>query len=232
MTENPQPPQIPLNRQRGAHARDLELEGREWVRGAISGAGLMALDQGFHRNDAPGERYVVEDVRPLLREVNALVRIGSSRAEPVRVVFFNKNDENNWVLGWHQDRVVALKERVEVPGFTNWTRKAGTWHAEPPIEFLQRMVMVRVHLDEAKPENGCLQLALGTHRLGKIDAANADEVAARADIEDCVADRGDVLIANALILHRSSPSRVSTNRRAIRIDYCADPLPLPLEWAA
>jgi hypothetical protein len=213
-------------------ARDLEIDGREWVRKAISGAGLLALDQAFHRDDAPGERFPLEDVRPTLREVTMLARVGFSRAQPVRVVFFNKSEENNWTLGWHQDRVLALKERVDTPGFSNWTRKAGIWHAEPPIEFLQGMLMVRVHLDPATVENGCLQLALGTHHLGKINAAEADDIASRAQIEQCVAERGDVLIANALVLHRSSPSRVSSGRRAVRIDYCADPLPAPLDWAA
>jgi ectoine hydroxylase-related dioxygenase (phytanoyl-CoA dioxygenase family) len=213
-------------------AHEIEVEGREWVRRAISGAGLLALDQVFHRDDAPSERYSVQEVRGVLRETTAMVRIGLPRAQPVRVVFFNKSEANNWALGWHQDRVVALKERIETPGFTNWTNKAGIWHAEPPIDLLQRMLSVRVHLDPATTESGCLQLALGSHRLGKIFAEDADAVASRFEVEDCVAERGDVLIANALLLHRPSPSRSKAGRRAIRIDYCAEELPPPLEWAA
>ncbi len=97
---------------------------------------------------------------------------------------------------------------------------------------MERMIFARVHLDPADAENGCLQLALGTHARGKIAASDADATAQAAPIESCVAERGDVLFAKALILHRSSPSRTSANRRAIRIDYCADDLPHPLEWAA
>lgn len=94
------------------------------------------------------------------------------------------------------------------------------------------MIFARIHLDPADTESGCLQLALGTHARGKVAAADAESLAKAASIENCVAARGDVLFAKALILHRSSPSRKHTNRRAIRIDYCADDLPRPLEWAA
>ena len=35
----------------------------------------------------------------------------SPNARPVRVIAFNKTEGNNWTLPWHQDRVVALRER-------------------------------------------------------------------------------------------------------------------------
>jgi ectoine hydroxylase-related dioxygenase (phytanoyl-CoA dioxygenase family) len=167
-----------------------------------------------------------------LDEVDTLAATILPRAKRVRTIVFNKTEANNWTLPWHQDRVVALRERVETPGFTNWTNKAGVWHAEPPIELLDRMLFARVHLDPAGEDNGCLQLALGTHARGKVAAANAETIANAAPIENCIAERGDVLFAKALILHRSSPSRANARRRAIRIDYSADPLPPPLEWAA
>lgn len=212
--------------------KELEREGRTWVRGAISSVARLAMDFGLGTRGDPGARFTLECARPLLREVTAITRVIMPRAEPVRVLAFDKYHEKNWTLPWHQDRVVALKERVEVPGFSNWTRKDGIWHAEPPIGLMERMLFARVHLDPATPENGCLKIALRTHIGGKISAANAESVALASTVEDCVAERGDILLAKALILHRSSPSRVSTGRRAIRIDYCADSLPAPLEWAA
>jgi hypothetical protein len=176
----------------------------------------------------PGQRLLLEPPAAL----TAIARELLPGARPVRVVAFNKTEANNWMLPWHQDRVIALRERVETPGFTNWTNKAGIWHAEPPIELLERMLFARVHLDIAGIENGCLQLAFGTHARGKIAAADAEAIANAAPIEDCIAARGDVLFAKALILHRSLPSRTDASRRAIRIDYCAEELPPPLEWAA
>lgn len=211
---------------------ELEIEGRTWVRRAISSAGLIAMDIGFDLSGDPGLRFTLDYARPQLREVTAIARLLLPGAEPVRVVAFDKTETDNWTLPWHQDRVVALHERVETPGFSNWTNKAGIWHAEPPIELLDRMLFARVHLDPADESNGCLQLALGTHTRGKIAAAEAETIANAASIENCIAERGDVLFAKALILHRSSPSRSNAGRRAIRIDYCANPLPQPLAWAS
>ncbi|MBY0568257.1 MAG: phytanoyl-CoA dioxygenase family protein [Hyphomonadaceae bacterium] len=189
---------------------------------------MSALDSACEMGDVPSKRLLLEPSAAL----NTLAAQLLPSARPVRVIAFNKTEDNNWTLPWHQDRVVALRERVEMPGFNNWTNKAGTWHAEPPIELLERIIFARVHLDPADEENGCLQLALGTHARGKITAANAEVIATAAPIENCVAKRGDVLFAKALILHRSSPSRVSAGRRAIRVDYCAEDLPAPLTWAA
>jgi hypothetical protein len=207
----------------------LEQEGRVWFRRALSAGVLIALDAAASAEGKPGERIVTIDG---LEEVDALAAQLLPKARPVRLIAFNKTEVNNWTLPWHQDRVIALRERLETPGFVNWTSKAGIWHAEPPIELLERMIFARLHLDPADEENGCLQLALGTHGHGKIAAADAEAIANAAPIEDCVAQRGDVLFAKALILHRSSPSRSNAGRRAIRIDYCAEALPRPLDWAA
>jgi len=206
----------------------IQREGRTWFRRALTEDALRALDEVADIGNAPGQRLCFEPPATL----TALAKELLPNARPVRVIAFNKTEANNWTLPWHQDRVIALKQRRETPGFTNWTNKAGIWHAEPPIELLERMLFARIHLDPADEENGCLQLALGTHARGKIAASDAEAIANAAPVEDCIAQRGDVLFAKALILHRSSPSRTAKLRRAIRIDYCAEELPPPLEWAA
>jgi hypothetical protein len=207
----------------------LEQEGRVWFRRAVSFACLTDLDSASAAEGKPGERI---GALAGLQEVDALAQQLLPGAHAVRIVAFNKTEASNWALPWHQDRVVALRERTETAGFTNWTNKAGIWHAEPPIELLERMLFARIHLDPANTESGCLQLALGTHARGKIAVADAEAIAKSVPIENCIAERGDVLFAKALILHRSSPSRAATGRRAIRIDYCAELLPSSLEWAA
>ncbi len=208
----------------------LEQDGRYWFRRAISSAGLIAMDIGFESDGIPGRRWPLHYARSVVREVTMLARIVMPAAQPIRVVSFDKTASDNWQLGWHQDRVVALRERVETEGFTNWTCKDGIWHAEPPINLLQKILTVRVHLDAADEKSGALQLALGSHVIGKIPAADAEAVASRSSVETCTARRGDVLFMNALLLHRSGASQSADRRRAIRIDYCAEAPPEPLEW--
>lgn len=214
---------------------DLEHEGRAWLRDALDPARLMCAEAACELGAAPGKRLPQAALQTLLEGEGGLNQLAQALlpgAVPVRVVVFNKSKAGNWTLPWHQDRVVALRARIETADFSNWSRKHGVWHAEPPVELLERMIFARVHLDAATPENGCLQLALGTHARGRISAANAEAVAGAAPIEDCVADRGDVLFVSALTLHRSSASRTNAQRRAIRVDYCAEDLPAPLAWAA
>lgn len=181
---------------------------------------------------APGARLAwTPEIAAALADVSRLAETLLPSARPVRLVAFDKSDEMNWGLPWHQDRVVALRERVEAPGFSNWSRKAGVWHAEPPPGVMSEMLFARVHLDAADEDNGCLELALGSHALGKIADVNAERIAMTGEREACIAARGDVLFAKALILHRSRPSRKIASRRALRIDYSALELLPPAQWA-
>lgn len=211
----------------------MGADGRVWFRGALGEAELAELDRVGAMGEAPGVRMAAQaDVVAALAPVDELVRRFMPGARPVRVVAFNKSEGGNWALPWHQDRVIAVQDKADVPGFSNWTRKAGVWHVEPPIAFLQRMIFARVHLDPATAENGALELAPGTHDLGKVADTDVGGLVGRLGQahELCIADRGDILVAGALTLHRSRASQSAARRRAIRIDYSADELPPPLEW--
>ena len=212
--------------------RALREDGRVWFRDALTQSELAGMDSTCAMGSAPGLRLSLGDVGDSLRPVHRLAAQMLPGAVPVRLVAFNKSEASNWSLPWHQDRVIAVRERVEVPGYANWTRKSGVWHVEPPIELLQRMIFARVHLDAATAENGCMELALGSDVLGKVPETAAEPIANDPEQrrEFCVAERGDVLFVRALTLHRSRASQKSGERRALRIDYAAEQLPAPLEW--
>src|SRR5690242_14987594 len=74
----------------------------------------------------------------------------------VRGIFFDKPAEANWKVPFHQDVTIEVQARKEAPGFENWTVKGGVQHVQPPTEILQRMVSVRLHLDDSRSENGPL----------------------------------------------------------------------------
>ena len=148
----------------------------------------------------------------------------------MRALIFDKNNDVNWALPWHQDRVVAVKDRYDIKGFGAWTKKAGVWHAEPPIDILENMVFIRIHLDDCSAHEGALELTLGSHKYGRIRSEDAAVIAQKSPTEICAAQRGDVLIVKALVLHRSRKSLSPRRRRALRVDYCSAVLPQPLEW--
>ena len=218
-----------------AKLQALEEEGRCWFRNALSEADLTILAQTCAVEKTPGRRLTwSSEIESVLGHTSHTARMASPilpGCKPVRLVAFNKLPDLNWALPWHQDRVIAIKERHNVDGYGSWSQKAGTWHCEPPLEILQRMVFARIHLDDADEQNGCLELALGTHKNGRINATEAKDKADAVKKELCLASRGDVLFVKALTLHKSSSASVNAQRRALRVDYSADALPSPLMWA-
>jgi hypothetical protein len=91
----------------------------------------------------------------------------SGPARPVRVLAFDKTPDANWHLPWHQDRVIAVKERADVPGFGNWTIKNGQHHVEAPAGLLAMMFNLRLHIDDCDAANGALKVVPGSHRHGR-----------------------------------------------------------------
>ena len=87
---------------------------------------------------------------------------------PVRAVLFDKNPAANWSLGWHQDRVICVRQRIDLPEFGPWTVKDGLPHVAPPPSLMARMVTLRVHLDPVGPENAPLLIAPGSHLEGRV----------------------------------------------------------------
>ena len=154
----------------------------------------------------------------------------SSRARAVRAVLFDKTEDANWVVAWHQDRTLPVRTRIEVEGFGPWSTKDGVLHVAPPFAILARMVTLRVHLDRVDDANAPLRVALGTHRLGRVPADQADRVAASAAQRVCHAEPGDIWAYRTPILHTSDRAGRPTRRRVLQVDYADFDLPGGLEW--
>lgn len=39
------------------------------------------------------------------------------QAFPFRATFFDKSPDSNWLITWHQDTALPLKEKIETPGW-------------------------------------------------------------------------------------------------------------------
>ncbi|MBX2853379.1 MAG: phytanoyl-CoA dioxygenase family protein [Rhodobacteraceae bacterium] len=213
----------------------FQRDGRMWLRGAISPTEVAEFARLAGGGSHPGARVSQDD--PLYQAIAAApfsARLAALWPEvrPVRLLSFAKSPEANWAVPWHQDRVIATARRVEAPGYGNWSRKAGGWHCEPPLALLERMLFVRVHLDPSTVENGAMEIALGSHRAGKVSTEEAADIAARHETELTIAEPGDVLVLAMLTLHRSSLSNAPGLRRALRVDYAPGGLPAELQEGA
>ena len=149
----------------------------------------------------------------------------------VRAILFDKTPGANWKVVWHQDLTIAVRERASgVAGYGPWSEKAGVPHVQPPPDLLERMLAVRVHLDDCGADNGPVRVITGSHRAGRLSAAAVDAWRAGADAVECLAERGAILAFRPLILHASSPAASPAHRRVVHLEFAADDLPAPLEW--
>lgn len=148
----------------------------------------------------------------------------------VRGVYFDKPADANWKLGYHQDSVIAVRERIETPGFEAWSTKAGVLQVQPPAEVMANMLAIRLHLDDCGEENGPLRVLPGSHRHGWLDD-EMDNWKAKNNEVTCVTNSGGAVVIRPLLLHASSPAHRPSHRRVIHLEYAADDLPGQLDWA-
>lgn len=147
----------------------------------------------------------------------------------VRGTFFDKVPGANWNLRWHQDSVIAVQERIDVPGFHAWSVKAGVVQVRPPVAVLQNMLAVRVHLDDCQADNGALRILRGSHRK-RWDRDHLDEAKAQFEILTCEIPAGGILTMRPLAVHASSASESPAHRRVIHLEYASAELPAGLQW--
>lgn len=149
-----------------------------------------------------------------------------SDAQPLRWILFDKTPDANWLVPWHRDTTICVRERVDLAGYGPWSVKDGRVHVRPPLDVLRCMVTLRLHIDLADESNGALRVIPGSHRCETFDDSAPDEngilVAAAA---------GEVLAMKPLLLHASSKATQPMRRRVLHIEYAAAPLPEPLAWA-
>jgi ectoine hydroxylase-related dioxygenase (phytanoyl-CoA dioxygenase family) len=182
---------------------------------------MRNLLQHFPRVRALAESH---QIRTLIEDIDG------STATPVRGLLFDKTPEANWKVFWHQDVVIPVKQKLDSPGFVNWSIKAGVQYVEPPSEILESMVAIRIHLDDSTEQNGPLNVLPGSHLGGRLNAKQIAEAQAEIKPFCCTVPAGGVLLMRPLLLHASSPARVASHRRVIHIEYATKKLPSGLEW--
>jgi ectoine hydroxylase-related dioxygenase (phytanoyl-CoA dioxygenase family) len=155
------------------------------------------------------------------RMLNLLSEHAGSILFPVRSIFFDKTPEANWLVPWHQDLSIATKQQTDLPGYNTWSKKDGIPHVQPPVDVLESMVTIRLHLDDADESNGALRVIPGSHRLGRLDAAKVAEIRLRQPEVTCCVRTGDAMIMRPLLLHASSEARTPVHRRVIHLEYAS-----------
>ena len=142
-------------------------------------------------------------------------------AFPFRATLFDKSSTANWLVVWHQDTALPLRERRETPGWGPWSVKDGVIYAHAPASALEEVLALRVHLDDSTLQNGPLRVLPSTHTIGVLSDGELQELSKRATAVDCLVPRGGVLAMRPLIVHASSKSQSEAPRRVLHIEHPA-----------
>lgn len=201
---------------------------------------LIALLEEQKQNDKGPRRGGLRDVLdnlPALRSTSnhaailtIVDQVLGEDAFIVRATLFDKTEASNWKVPWHQDLTIAVIERHDVLGYGPWSTKAGVTHVQPPSEVLERMVTVRVHLDDCPASNGALRVMPGTHKLGKLNQNEVGPYIDEANSICCEAAIGESLVMRPLLLHASSAAEHPGHRRVLHFDYAIGDLAAGLKW--
>lgn len=140
-------------------------------------------------------------------------------AFPFRATLFDKSPDANWLVVWHQDTALPLCGRKETPGWGPWSVKNGIAYAHAPAQALDRIIALRLHLDDSTGQNGALRVLPGTHKLGVLTDDEVLRSSAEISATECVVPQGAVLAMRPLLMHSSSKSQSEAPRRVLHIEY-------------
>jgi hypothetical protein len=148
----------------------------------------------------------------------------------VRAILFDKTPDNNWLVTWHQDKTICVSEKKGITGWGPWTLKDGIHHVQPPLDILDQMVTLRIHLDDSTLKTGCLRVIPNSHLQGILSNQKIQEITKTQSAVNCIAKAGSILVMRPHLLHASSKAANPIQRRVIHVEYSNYELPDNLVW--
>lgn len=143
--------------------------------------------------------------------------------------YFDKPQQANWAVSWHQDQTIHVKKKAEVKGYKGWTSKDDIISVCPPEDVMQNTFAIRIHLDDTTEKNGALRVIAGTQNK-RLKDSEIQLIAANSEAITCEVVAGGIHLLRPLILHASSKSKSQKRRRVIHLEFTSAKLPKELGW--
>ena len=203
--------------------------GYDWHRTPLSSAQLKPLNDGLAHHPLKAQLSGLRQVERQIPAVADFIHgevidelVSSYLGEKgcfLRALLFDKRPERNWPVGWHQDLALVTEHPERFPAITPWRKRGHSYHHQGHLSALENMLTVRLHIDDADRQNGCLKLIPKTHRLGILNAETIQDFCNSHPEQHCEARAGELLVMSPLILHASSRSQLPTHRRVLHIEF-------------
>jgi len=213
-------------------ADQVGREGYGIVEGAFAEDKLRGVLESMRGSAIPRSRAGIRHVmsQPAVSEIArsdrmlALARsVAGNGAFPFRATLFDKSPNSNWLVAWHQDTALPLREKHGVEGWGPWSVKDGVIYAHAPARALEQVVALRLHLDNSNEDNGPLRVLPGTQNRGVLTDEEIHLLSEEVAPAECCVGVGGVVLMRPLVIHASSKAVSSAPRRVLHIEYAAHP---------
>ncbi|WP_106914954.1 phytanoyl-CoA dioxygenase family protein [Chryseobacterium aurantiacum] len=147
----------------------------------------------------------------------------------VKSIYFDKPETSNWYVAYHQDLTISVDKKLELPNFGPWTTKQNQFAVQPPLNILENIYTIRIHLDDTDENNGALKVVPKSHSKGIYRPETIDWSIETEDI--CNVEKGGIMLMKPLTLHGSNRTTNGKKRRVIHIEFSDMELPEVLQWS-
>lgn len=186
-------------------------------------ADLFAIRQFLKEIPQATERILTNELRAVIKQV-----MGDDYFV-VKSIYFDKPGTSNWYVAYHQDLTISVDKKVALENFGPWTVKHNQFAVQPPLEILNNIVTIRIHLDDTNEDNGALKVIPKSHLKGiyrpeTIDWTAENEIS-------CHVPKGGIMLMKPMLLHSSGRTVNNKKRRVIHIEFSNQELPGELSWS-
>ncbi|SKB89585.1 phytanoyl-CoA dioxygenase family protein [Chryseobacterium balustinum] len=147
----------------------------------------------------------------------------------VKSIYFDKPEKSNWYVAYHQDLTISVDKKIDLENFGPWTTKQNQFAVQPPLDILENIFTIRIHLDETDENNGALKVIPKSHAKGIYRPETIDWNVETENI--CNVEKGGLMIMKPLLLHGSNRTINGKKRRVIHIEFSDKELSEQLCWS-
>ncbi len=121
---------------------------------------LFAIRQFLKEIPEVNDLIFNEKIKKVIRE------IFGEKYFVVKSIYFDKPEKSNWYVAYHQDLTISVDKKLELENFGPWTTKQNQFAVQPPLNILENVFTIRIHLDDTDENNGALKVVPESHAKG------------------------------------------------------------------
>ena len=163
------------------------------------------------------------------KPLKSIIQKISKKAFVVKSIYFDKPPNANWIVNWHQDLTINVTGSTLETDYRKWRKTKDRIAVQPPLDILEEIFTIRIHLDDCTVKNGALRVIPESHLEGIFENQQISEKIRQPE-KVCEVKKGGILLMKPLLLHASKRVENHKNRRVIHIEFSSKSLAKGLSW--